>query len=590
MRGDLLNKFKESVQSVLPVSAIVLALHWTIAPMPFYMLMLFLTATLLLIVGMSVFSLGAELAMSPIGEAIGAELTSSGKLTLIVAAAFVLGVVVTLAEPDLQVLTKQVPAVPDMVLIAAVAVGVGLFLVLALLRVLFELSLSLMLLVSYAVVFAVAALVAPDYLAVGFDSGGVTTGPITVPFIISFGVGVSAVRGGKYSEEDSFGLCALCSIGPILAVLIMGRFYDPSVSGYAFEAGANVNSFLELIGAYSQGLVRFFQEVLSVLMPIVAIFILVQLVRLKLSRTRLVRILVGIGYTLVGLVVFLTGVNIGFMPAGKYIGQMIASLPYRWILLPLSALIGFFIVYAEPAVHVLNKQIEEITSGAISKRMMMAGLSIGVSVALTLSVLRVLTGASIWLFLLPCYAAALALTFFTPKLFTAIAFDSGGVAAGTMTAAFLLPFAAGVCEAVGGSVMTDAFGVVGMVASMPLVSIQLLGVLYERKLKLSRALESDLQEDLERMELEEPLWDEEAEQDEAKPADDAPECAAQPAGPAEAAQREAAAPEPGLPEPAAPDGGGADDSAEPPAAPEQARGDAKEDRERGMPGRGVCPD
>lgn len=481
MREILTEKFKESASSVLPITAIVLVLYFTIAPMPFMTLMLFLTGSVLLILGMSIFTLGSDLAMIPMGEAIGSELTKSCRIGLIAGGGFLLGVVVTVAEPDLQVLTKQVPAVPDMALVAAVAFGVGVFLVLALLRIIFQISLSHLFLASYVLIFTVAAFAAPDYLAVAFDSGGVTTGPITVPFILALGMGVSTVLAGKSSEEDSFGLCALCSVGPILTVLIMGIFFDSSASGYAYESPSEVGSMRELSGLYASTFLDFFQEVCVILLPILVMFLLLQILRLRLSRTVLIKIFVGIVYTIVGLSVFLTGVNVGFMPAGKFLGGFLARLPYRWILIPLAAVIGFFVVYAEPAVHVLNKQVEDITSGAISQKMMMAGLSCGVSIALCLSMVRIMWHIDIWYFLLPGYAVALALTFFTPRVFTAVAFDSGGVAAGTMAAAFLLPFAAGVCEAFGGNIMTDAFGIVAMVAMMPLITVQVMGLLYRIK-------------------------------------------------------------------------------------------------------------
>ncbi|TQI67099.1 DUF1538 domain-containing protein [Clostridium sp. KNHs216] len=485
MNGVMTEKLKESVQSVLPVGIIVLLLNFTIAPMPTGTLMMFLTGMVLLIVGMSIFTLGAELSMIPMGETIGSVLTKSRKLWLMVVSSFILGVVVTVAEPDLQVLTKQVPAVPDAALIASVACGVGIFLVIALLRILFQMNLSHVLIVSYVFVFIIAALTAPDYLAVSFDSGGVTTGPITVPFILALGLGISAVRGGSTAEEDSFGLCALCSIGPILAVLITGMFFDPSGTGFAFESAATVDSVSELIALFANGFLQFFKEVCIVLLPIVVIFIFLQLIHLKLPKIKMIRIMVGIVYTLVGLSVFLTGVNIGFMPAGTYLGRSIASLPYRWILIPLSAVIGCCVVFAEPAVHVLNNQVEDITSGAISGRMMMVGLSIGVGLALALAMIRIMTHTSIWFFLLPGYAIALAMTFFSPKIFTAIAFDSGGVAAGTMAAAFLLPFASGACDALGGNIMTDAFGIIAMVAMMPIITVQAIGIIY--RIKLDRA-------------------------------------------------------------------------------------------------------
>ncbi len=487
MTREMLLKLRESALSVLPVSAVVLALHFTLTPMPVWTLFMFLAGVALLILGMGLFTMGADLAMMPIGDAIGADLTRSRKLWLIVGSAFVLGVAVTVAEPDLQLLTKQVPAVPDAALVAAVALGVGVFLTLALTRILFRIHLAWALIGSFTLVFLVGWMAAPDYLAVAFDSGGVTTGPITVPFILALGGGVSAVRGGKSSEEDSFGLCGLCSVGPILAVLILGMFFDPKVSDFRFSVGA-VSSLRGALNTIGHGLVEFFQDVFFVILPVVLIFLLFQVTRLRLPARRLIRILVGLVYTLAGLSIFLAGANLGFMPAGMAIANMLAT-HNRWALVPLGALIGFFMVFAEPAVHVLNRQVEDITSGAIPRRMMLAGLSVGVGIASAMSVIRVLTGVSIWWFLLPGYILALTLTFFTPKLFVSIAFDSGGVASGTMTAAFLLPFTVGVCDALGGNPMTDAFGAVGMVAMMPLITVQMMGVVYQHKLSRVQALE-----------------------------------------------------------------------------------------------------
>ena len=489
MQRALVEKLKESARSILPITVIILLLHFTLAPLPFGTLMLFLPAVVLLILGMSAFTLGADVAVMPMGELIGAKLTESRNLWLMILISFLLGLALTLAEPDLQVLTRQVPAVPDFVLASTVAFGVGIFLVLAMLRILYQVRISYLFILSYALVFIVAAFTAPDYMGVGFDAGGVTTGPITVPFILALGAGVSAVRAGRTTEEDSFGLCALCSIGPILAVLIMGIFFDPTGTGYAFETPATADSIQELVALYAGGLVGFFLEVCLILVPIIVFFGAFQVVNLKLPRGQLVRIGVGLIYILVGLTIFLTGVYIGFMPAGTYLGHAIASLPNNWILIPLGLVIGFFIVAAEPAVHILNKQIEDLTNGAISRRVMMLALSIGVGIALVLAMIRILTSIEIWYFLLPGYAIALLLTFFVPQIFTAIAFDSGGVAAGTMAAAFLLPFALGATDAVGGPLLLDAFGIVGIVAMMPLITVQVVGLVYQIKLRRAKVAE-----------------------------------------------------------------------------------------------------
>ena len=437
MRKNLKAKTLESLSSVMPITAIVLALSFTLAPeMPVGTLMMFLLGAILLIVGMGFFSLGADMAMMPMGDGVGSQVVRIGKRSLwpIIPLVFLIGAFITMAEPDLQVLANQVPAVPDMVIILTVAAGVGAFLVLSVVNTLKQkFSLNNLLLVLYILVFVLALFIPKEFLAVAFDAGGVTTGPITVPFIMALGIGVAAnQQSGKNTEDSSFGMVALCSIGPVLAVLVFFTFF--------------------------------------------------QIFALRLKKDALIRLVVGVAYTYVGLVLFLTGVNVGFMPAGNYLGDAIAKLPYNWVLIPIGMVVGYFIVAAEPAVHVLNKQVEEVTGGAVPQRAMNLSLSIGVAISVGLAITRVLTGISILWFLLPGYALALILSRKVPKIFTAIAFDSGGVASGPMTATFLLPFAMGACNALGGDVLTDAFGIVAMVAMTPLVTIQCLGAFYQWRL------------------------------------------------------------------------------------------------------------
>lgn len=483
MNKNLSAKFKEALISVLPITAIVLLLNFTVAPMTGGTVALFLMGAVLLIVGMALFSLGADIAMMPMGERIGSQLTKTRKLGLLIVVALIMGIAITIAEPDLQVLADQVPSVPNMTLIITVALGVGLFLVLALLRIIFQKKLAVILIVLYAAVFALAVFTSGDFLSVAFDSGGVTTGPITVPFILALGVGVAAVRGGRSAQEDSFGLVAICSVGPILVVLIMGMLF-PASSDYAADLSVpEIGGFSDLLHAFGEGFPEYFRDVGIAISPIIAFFVIFQIVFLRLPKTQLLKMAVGMAYTYFGLVLFLTGVNVGFMPVGNYLGTQIGSVDYNWILIPLGMIMGFFVVMAEPAVHVLNKQVEEITVGAISKRSMLLSLSIGVAVSVGLAMVRVVTGLSIWYFLVPGYAIALGLSFFVPKIFTAIAFDSGGVASGPMTATFLLPFAMGACSAMGGNILTDAFGIVAMVAMTPLVTIQVMGLYYKLKTK-----------------------------------------------------------------------------------------------------------
>ena len=476
---NLLEKLKESLGAVLPIIGIVLVLCFSIAPIPNSVLMTFVVGAVLLIIGMMFFTLGAEMAMTPMGERIGTKLTNTRKISVVIVLCFILGFIITISEPDLQVLAEQVPSIPNYTLIIAVATGVGIFLVAAVLRMLFGIPLAHMLLILYPIIFILASIVPQDFLTVAFDSGGVTTGPMTVPFIMALGIGFSAVRSDKHAENDSFGLVALCSVGPILAVLLLGLLYHPGESGYEQTMIVKTDNSVEMWQLFQEGLPYYMKEMLISLLPIILFFFIFQIVSLHLHKKTLVKIIIGIIYTYIGLVLFLTGVNVGFMPAGNYLGQVIAGLSYPWIIVPIGMLIGYFIVKAEPAVYVLTEQVEELTSGAISAKAMGMSLSIGVAFSLGLAMVRVLTGISILWFLLPGYAVALGLTFFVPKIFTAIAFDSGGVASGPMTATFLLPFSMGACEALGGNVVTDAFGVVAMVAMTPLITIQILGLLYQ---------------------------------------------------------------------------------------------------------------
>lgn len=476
IRKKLKEKLKEALQAVLPIIGLVLLLSFTIAPISPSILLCFLIGGILLIAGIVFFTLGAELAMSPMGERVGTAMTQSKKLWVVVALSFLLGFIITISEPDLQVLAQQVPAVPNLTLILAVACGVGVFLVVALLRMLFSIALPPFLVCFYAVIFILAFFVPKEFLSVAFDSGGVTTGPMTVPFIMALGVGISATRSDRHAADDSFGLVALCSIGPILAVMMLGLIYNPDSAAYTPPVIPEIADSKQLWNLFAVELPTYMKEIALSLLPIVLFFAVFQALIMKLSGRNLTRILIGLVYTYIGLVLFLTGVNVGFMPAGNYLGQVLSGLSHPWVIVPIAMVMGYFIVKAEPAVYVLNKQVEEITDGAIPARAMGTALSAGVAISLGIAMIRVLTGISILWILIPGYTIALVISFFVPKIYTAIAFDSGGVASGPMTAAFLLPLAQGACVALGGNIVTDAFGVVAMVAMTPLITIQVMGL------------------------------------------------------------------------------------------------------------------
>ena len=483
---QLLETIRESLSSVLPITTIVLLLSVTIVPLTPGALVLFLFGSALLIVGVGMFTMGVDMSMTPMGSGIGVYMSRARHPAVPLAIAFALGMLITIAEPDLTVLAQQVPAIPDRTLILTVAAGVGLFLVIALLRVMLKIPLSLLLVGFYLGAFVLAVVFVPnDFIPVSFDSGGVTTGPITVPFIMALGVGVASVRSDKNSTSDSFGLVALCSIGPILSVLTLGICYSPDSASYTPAALPDIATTRDAFREFTAALPHYAEEVVIAMIPICAMFLLFQLFTRRFKRTQLLRIVSGLVYTYVGLVLFLTGVNVGFMGAGQLIGATIARSEHPFLLVPIGMLMGYFIVAAEPAVHVLVKQVEEVSMGSISQSAMRQGMSIGVALSIGIAMLRVVTGVSILWFLIPGYAISLVLTFFVPQLFTGVAFDAGGVASGPMTATFLLPFAMGACEAIGGDLMTDAFGLVALVAMTPLVTIQLLGLAGRVKKRLA---------------------------------------------------------------------------------------------------------
>ncbi len=488
MKKLLFSKIKESLISILPVTLIVIVLNFTpLINLSVNEVVIFSVSALFLILGIGFFTLGADVAMTPMGEHVGAGLTKSSSVKLLVAVCFVLGFFITVAEPDLTVLANQVGS---KMIILFVALGVGIFLVLAILKIIFKKDLASMLVYFYMVLFALALLALAvdsnnfNLIPLSFDSGGVTTGPITVPFIMALGVGIATTIGGNNSNENSFGLVAMCSVGPILAVLLLSVINGGDVSA------PNVNDYMmptDIVGSVFSTLITTTKDVSIALSLVVVFFFIINFTLLKLPKKKIIQILIGVLFTYIGLIIFLTAVHVGFMPIGFKMGAELAKTS-PIVVTVVGFVLGLVVVLAEPAVHVLNKQVEEITQGTVSKKAMMIALSIGVGLSICLSVIRIIFGFSILYYLIPGYLISLGLSFFVPKIYTAIAFDSGGVASGPLTSTFILPFAIGTCVALGGNILSDAFGIVAMVAMTPLITIQLLGFTSIFKKRVSEKL------------------------------------------------------------------------------------------------------
>ncbi|MCL1823685.1 MAG: DUF1538 domain-containing protein [Oscillospiraceae bacterium] len=488
MREKLIETTKGALVSVLPISAVVYILSVTIVPIPIGTLALFIFGAILLIVGMGLFILGVDMFLVTLGEDFGATMTKSKKAILVVIVSLIMGFIITVAEPALQVQAKLVPGIPDMTLIFTVSAGVGIFLLIGVFRILLRIPLSILLAVMYIGVMILSIFVPDNFAAVAFDSGGVTTGPVTVPFIMAMGLGLASVRGDKEAREDSFGLVALGSIGPIISVMILGLFYKPDSVNPELAVIPEVQMSQDVLIKFAAEIPSSFYNVAMAMWPILAALIVFQGFTKRYHKRDLVRIFIGFIYTFVGLALFFAGVDVGFIPIGQFVGKYLAESSMKWLLIPLGAVIGYFIVAAEPAVHVLKKQIEEVSGGGIPGKAVLRYLSIGTAGALAISMLRALTGISLYWFLIPGYAAAIIMTFHTPKIFTGIAFDSGGVITGPMISTFLLPFSMGVCLDPS-KIMTDAFGLVAMIALTPLITLQLMGMVYKKRIQEAKNID-----------------------------------------------------------------------------------------------------
>lgn len=494
---NLLQKFRETFMSVFPIMLIVVALGLTVAPMSGTLILRFIVGGFLVIIGLTLFLLGVDIGILPIGEKSGAALTGKQNLPLLLSASFLIGVMITIAEPDVQVLADQIktiaPAVNKWVLVLGIACGVGFFMMIGLCRVVLSLNLHAVLIISYVALFALAFLCPADLQGAAFDAGGATTGPMTVPFIMSLGLGVASVRagsrGGASDSDSSFGLTGISSVGPIAAVCVYGMILNMSGNGVAsaesaISGGERLDEGLSVFLEYIPSVAR---EVFMALLPLVIMFVFFQFLLLKMPPVQIRRCTQGITYCFIGLIFFLTGANGGFMSAGQALGRALGASAFAhgggWTLLIIlvSLAFGAIAVCAEPAVWVLTEQVEEASSGAIRRSVMLASLSIGVAASVALCTVRILCGFSLWYILIPGYLIALAMTFFCPPFFTGLAFDSGGVASGPMTSTFILSFTMGAASASSGSLASGAFGVIALVAMTPLITIQILGILFTRK-------------------------------------------------------------------------------------------------------------
>lgn len=480
----LIDKIKEAAISVLPIALVGLIIS-LIAGLSGTLVINFLVGVILLIFGLALFSMGAENSMIEIASRIGGFLIRKKKLILIIGVTFILGFLVMFAEPALYVLTEQFQSVNRTLLIIMVSVGIGLFVMIAVLRIVLQIPYRILVWIGYGVVFALAIVVTiinPEFVPVGFDSGAIATGPLVVPFIMALGLGVTKAIGNKDAELDSFGLIGIISLGPILMVFILGLFTQANESVASVVPSGTIDLFIHY-------LVINMKDMALAITPFIAFFVIFQIFAFKFDKQKVIKVLVAFVYVYIGLVFFLTGANAGLVQLANNLGNTLATSNYPWIIILVGAIFGSIVVAAEPSVMALNQQVEEVTAGAITKRIMITSLAIGVAIAVALSAVRVLTGISIWWIIGPTYAIILILLLFTPRMYYSIAFDSGGAVSGVLTTTFLMPFILGAGAGTSGAnILTDAFGLVAFITMTPILVLQIIGLLVSRKQK---AIEMD---------------------------------------------------------------------------------------------------
>jgi hypothetical protein len=473
---DLLRKLRETSMSVLPIVAIVIILNVTIAPVGWKAISHFSIGAVAIIVGLTLFLQGIDISIVSTGHQIGAKLMEKRSLPLLIGVGFIIGMFVTVADPQVNVFAQQVSNLAANIaktpLIWAFGIGVGFFVALSFARVILKISFRWLIIIFYTLMVLASLLVDPFFLGVAFDAGGATTGPLSVPLIIALGVGVGSVRKSSSSEEDSFGLVGIMAIGPIAAILVMGLFSGP-VDQSSINVVANESS-LTLAALFIETIIEAFWA----LLPLLILFIVFQFTLLHQTRRQRIRMIEGLIYVAIGLILFLVGVNGAFMPVGSAIGSIIGASKYQHFLIPIGFFFGAVIVLAEPAVWVLTNQVNEVSGGAVKKSLILIFFSLGISVAVALAMVRIIFDLSLFQILIPGYIIAMVLSFFSPPLFTAIAYDSGTVASGPMSTSFLLAFTLGVSTSGGGDPFLDGFGIIALIVMTPMISLQLLGLIY----------------------------------------------------------------------------------------------------------------
>lgn len=489
-------KFKEAFSSILPITIIVIILNFTLTPLGVPLIIRFIIGAILIIIGLSVFLIGVDIAITPLGSQVGATLAKSNKMWIVVVGGLIVGFFISIAEPGLIILADQVDIVTSgqissLSILSIVSIGLALMLAMGFVRIVTNTPLYKVLTVLYILVFILALFTPIEFLTIAFDASGATTGILAVPFILALALGVSTMKkDSKASEMDSFGLVAIASVGAIMSVMILSIF--SGTRDFAAKLEFNITESKSILEPFIENIPTLFKEGFLTILPLLIIFLFFQKVYFKMSSRNVAKMVKGFIYAFIGLFLFLVGVNTGFMDVGGIIGYTLASYDNKSYIVVIAFILGFVTILAEPAVYVLTHQIENVTSGYVKRKAILLALSIGVGAAVALSIIRIIVpGIQLWHYLLPGYIISLSMMYFIPKLFVGIAFDAGGVATGPMTTTFILAFTQGAAEAIeGANILTDGFGMIATVAMTPIITLQILGFIFGMNLKKGENLKN----------------------------------------------------------------------------------------------------
>ena len=485
----LKDKLKEVLTAVLPITIIVLVLHFTISPLSTSLLYAFLLGSVLVIIGLTIFLFGIDQGLEPIGHGIGSTLAHSKSFAVVITICLVLGFFISYAEPDLHILAGQVEKVTSgqfgrLLMVVVVSIGIAVMMTLGMLRILKGVHLKYVFTAAYGLILILSFFSSSDFIAIAFDASGATTGAVTVPFMLALAGGISSIKAdSKESEADNFGLIGIASTGAILGVLITGVIFGIDKLNGTLPEQTITDS--NLWHVYGSRILPIAWDSFISLLPIIIVYIIFQVYFFKHKKTRVFNNSRGLFLTFLGLVIFLLGVNGGFMEVGTQLGIQLASMESKVPVLVVALLLGLTTVLAEPAVHVLTHQVEDVTGGSVNRTLVLIFLSVAVGLSIFMSALRILLpGLQLWMYLLPGFGISVILGYFVPELFVGMAFDAGGVASGPMTATFSLAFVQGIAAQVpSADLVTDGFGMIAIVAMMPIVALELLGALYQLQMR-----------------------------------------------------------------------------------------------------------